>query len=323
MSLRDLFSRSNETDARTRVSKDKIICDTIELRELITKWAQNERWNFENFADFLQLIGVKLPVKLSEYHEEDCSFKCVTALNTEIRISLFFGDGFEHFSEIRIMEGNETRHYITNTNIGKRKCLPEVTLQSKIIKKNGKELKNYYYEYSCYRILKLDDTHVLKIEIDEPDKFDEKNEIFVLRNCSAIEEYLLKLDTSSLMITEVYEKIIELLDFSDKDISKSDNILFSYTETVGKEQKVLSKILLVKGEMQEYAILEKGETYHVFKNGNWKYLSNNGIKIFYHEETKQYIFSVAGSEQNIMTANPTEMMNRVKAKISKLWKFVK
>lgn len=327
MSLRDFFSRNKEVDvvtseAKTRNSKSKIACDTAELKELITKWARNEGWEFENFADFIELIGVKTPVKLGEYDEENHSFKCVTALNTEIRISLFFGDWIDFCSEIRVTEGEETRRYITNTNTEKGKSVPKVTLQSRNIKRNGKELESYYCEYFCHRTLKLDETHVLKVEIDEPDKYYEKSEIFVLRNCADIEEYLLGLD-NSLIATEVYEKMMEFLSFSDEDISKCDKILVSYIETVDQEQRVRGKILLTKGEMREYAILEKGETYHVFKDGSWKYLSDSGIRIIYLEDMKHHVFSVTGSEEDIATANPSEIMSHVKTKISELWKFVK
>ena len=75
--------------------------------------------------------------------------------------------------------------------------------------------------------------------------------------------------------------------------------------------------------MQEYAILENGETFHVFEDGSWKYLSDSGIKIVYHEKMKNHVFSITGSEESITTANPSEIMKRVKIRISKLWKFVR
>lgn len=328
MSLRDFFSRNKEvadvvtSEAKTRHSKNEIACDTAELKELITKWTRNEGWEFENFADFIELVGVKTPVKLSEWDEESKSFKCVTALNTEIRISLFFGDWIDFCSEIRITDGDETKCYITNSNSKKGKSVPKVTLQRRNIKRCGKELNSYYCEYFCHRMLKLDDTHVLKVEIDEPDKYEKKSEIFVLRNCEYIEEYLLGLD-NSLVVVEVYEKIMELLNFSSEDISKCGKILISYIETVDKEERVRGKVFLTEGKMQEYAILENGETFHVFEDGSWRYLSDSGIRIVYLEELKHHSFSITGAEESIVNANPSEIMSRVKEKISELWKFVK
>lgn len=327
MSLGKFFSRSKKTNVVTSESKAKslkneIICEAVGSKELITKWAQNEGWEFENFADFIKLIGVKTPVKIIECDEENCSFKCITALNKEIHVTLFFGDGLDFCSEISITDGEETQNYITNTNIKNRKIVPEVILESRIITRNGKELKSYYCEYFCHRTLKLDKTHELKIEIEEPDIYAKKSETFVLRNCKDIEEYLLGLD-KSLIVTEVYEKLMELLGFSKEDISKSKEILISYIETVNQEERVRSIIFLKRGKMQEYAILENGETYHVFKDGSWIYLSDSGIKISYLEDMNHYVFSVKGSEENIENVNPGEIMGHVKTKISELWRFVK
>lgn len=321
MSLGKNFSRSKEIDVGTQNLNNRITCDTDELRDVITDWTKNEGWEFENFADFLELIGVKTPVNLSEYDKKNHSFKCITALNTENHISLYFGDCFNYYSEIRITEGEETRHYITNTNFKSRNTIPEVSLQSRKIKRNGKILESDYC-YFCDRTLIIDATHVLKVEIDEPNKHDEKSEIFVLRNCTDIEEYLIGLD-NSLIVADVYKKVMELLCFSDEDISRCDKISFSYVETIDKEPRVRSKILLIKGELQEYAILEKGETYHVFKNGSWKYLSDSGISIIHLEDLKPNVFSITGSEESIITVNPYEILKRVKAKISELQKFVK
>jgi hypothetical protein len=192
MSSRDFISRNKNVDlvtsaTKTRDSKSKIVCDTEELKELITKWARNAGWEFEKFADFLELIGVKTPVKLGEYDGENNSFKCITALNTGISISLLYG--IAYCSEIRVTEGEETRHYIANVNTEPGKSVPKVTFDTRNIKRNGKELDCFYSEYFWRRTLKLDETHVLNIIIDGLDKHDEKSENFVLRNCTEIEKY--------------------------------------------------------------------------------------------------------------------------------------
>lgn len=327
MSLKDLFSRNGKqaevgTSAENaNHAKHNVECDTAELKEFITKWTKGEGWEFKNFADFLELVGVKTPVKLSEFNKEDKSFICLTALNTEVLISLFFGDGWDYCSEIRVTEGEETRIYFINVNSEKGKTVPSATLQRRIIKKNGKELSSFYSEYFCHRTLKFDATHMLEVEIDEPNKYVAKSGISVLRNCTEVENYLLGLD-KSLVVSQVYDTVMKQLSFSNEDISNSEKIMFSYIQTVDEEEMVLSKILMKFGEMQEYAILEDGETFHVFRDGSWRYLSG-GIKIFYLEEKKHYIFSITGEEEDIINANPKEMMSRVKEKISKLWKFVK
>ena len=326
MSLRDLFSRNSKpvevttSEAITNYAKHKVACDTVELKELITKWTQNDGWKFENFVDFIELVGVKTPAKLSELNKDTNTFKCLTALNTEVVISLRFGDGWEYSSEIHVTEGDETRRYNTNYNSKKRKSKPSVSLERRVIKRNGKELSSFYSEYFCHRMLKIDDIHTLDVEIYEPGKSNEKSEIFVLRNCGDVENYLLGLD-NSLVVSQVYDTMMQMLNFSEEDISNSQKILISYEESNDKEKRVLSKIFLIKGNMQEYAILENGETFHVFRDGSWRY-SSGGIRIFYLEEKKHHVFSITGAEENITRANQSEIFSRVKKKISELWKFV-
>ena len=221
MSLREFFSRNKETANELTSEMDsvkeenEVICDTSELKELITKWTRNEGWKFKDFATFVELIGVKTPVKLSNWDEEKYSFKCVTALNTEVTIHIRFGDWIDFCSELWVTEGEETRKYITNRNSEKGKTVPKVTLQGRIITRNGKELSSYYSEFHCYRTLKLDDTHMLKVKIDEPNGGSLGNpDAAVLKNCQQVEEYLLSLD-SSLVVAQVYDRVMELLGFSN------------------------------------------------------------------------------------------------------------
>ena len=330
MSIRDFFARNkenlkevtSEATINSLKNADAVVCDTAELKDLITKWTQNEGWKFADFATFVELTGVKTPIKLSEWDEENHSFKCSTALNKEVTMAIYFGDWIDFCSELWVTDGEETRRYITNTNVEKGKTIPKVTLQGRTIIRDGKELSSYYCEYFCHRTLKLDETHTLKIEIDEPCKYDEKSEVFVLRNCANIEEYLLGLD-NSLNVAQVYDKLIELLSFSKEDISNSEKILIAYVETVDKEERTRSKILINKGEMQEYAVLENGETFHVFKNGDWKYFSDDGRRIVYIAEKKQYNFSITGSHNRITSISPFGILCRAEGRISELWKFVK
>lgn len=323
MSTTNFFARNRKT-VSTKSSlnlADAVACDTVELKELITRWTQNEGWEFGDFATFVELTGVKTPIKLSELDEKKHSFKCVTALNTEVTISIRFGDGIEFCSEIRITEGEETRRYVTNSNHVQGMTIPKVTLEGRSITRDGKVLSSFYCKYFCHRTLQVDETHTLKIEIDEPYKYDEKSEIFVLRNCANIEEYLLGLD-NSLNVSQVYDKLIELLGFSKEDISNSEKILITYVEKVDEEERTRSKILINRGEMQEYAILKDGETFHVFKDGDWKYLSDDGTRMEYIAEKRHYVFSITGLEPQIMTTSPAEILSRVRLNISELWKFV-
>ena len=324
MIWRNFFSRAKKNNVATLESEtqdlnSKITCDTQELKDFVTSWTKNVGSNFELFAEFLELVGIKTPVKLSNYDEKNKSFKCVTDLNREVHISLFFGCFPDDCPEICITEGEETKRYYADSNYKEK--LPIVKYYGRTIKKDGKELETYYYESFFDRILKLDNSHKLKVDISKSSYNTDNPEFSLLTNQIEIDNYLLGLD-NSLVTDEVYEKIIDFMNFSDEEIS-SCKILISYIETVNEEEQVRSIIRLSNGKMKEYAILENGNTYHVFDNGNWEFISDRGVKITYTENTKKFVFFADGSEEDIVTINPREIFSHAKAKNSDLFKFVK
>ena len=77
---------------------------------------------------------------MSEWDKEKYSFKCITALNTEVTMSIWF----DSCPELWVTEGEETRRYVTNSNYEKGKTIPKVTLQERTIKRDGKKIRNYY-----------------------------------------------------------------------------------------------------------------------------------------------------------------------------------
>lgn len=322
MNLRNLFSRNVTSDlASTDKSKHQVTCDTSTIRDLITEWINNEGWRFENFADFVNLIGLQTPVKLSNLDQENHSFQCCDALNKEVLLSLKFGDFLDYSPEIRITSGEETKIYVPNTHFSGEETIPAVTLEGRIITRDGKKLISYYSQYFCQRTLYLDATHILTVEIDEPDKCNEKSKILVLRNCADVENYLLGLN-GPIVSSQVYDTVMQLLGFSEDDITKSRKILISYVEKVDYKEIVLSKIFITDGKMQEYAVLDDGEVFHLFSDGCWDFHSEC-ISIHYSQKNKQYIFSITGLEENIANTKINEVILRVNKKISELWKFMR
>ena len=297
--------------------QNEIICDSSEIQEVITKWTQNEGWEFKDFSIFLKLVGVQTPVEISNFNKDQYSFKCITALKTEVTLYLRFGDAFDNFSELWVTEGDETKKYITNFNFIKGETVPDVILQRKSILKNGKELSCFYDDNFCNRCLYLDATHTLKVYFSELNK-PFNNPSFL--TCQQVEDYLITLD-KSLVIDEVFAKVVELLELSPEDVSNISKILFSYIETTSeKESRIKSMISKIHGKMQEYAVFENGETFHVSIGGNWSYTSDT-VQISYRTE-KDYSFSVTGSETFITNMNPKKMLVRVKKRISELMKFI-
>lgn len=321
MNLEKIFARNREVISTNAV--EEVLCDSPEIKEIITKWTSSEGWKFEDFATFIKIIGLKTPVKLSDLDEKERSFKCVTARNKEVIISFSFRGWYEGEPKIFIKDGEEKRIYAINSNSKKGNDVPKITLMSRSITRNGKELESFYSAYFCNRTLKIDENHKLIVKINEPEREtyympDAK----VLRNCQKVEEYLLSLD-NSLVVGDVYDKLMNLLGFSDDDIAKSNKIMISYKEIIKKEEKTRSKILMKKGKMQEYAVLEDGKTYHVFRNGNWNYISDDGIAICYIKKNERYVFLVIGAEKNIINVNPSEIISTVQARINELLNFVK
>lgn len=321
MSIRGIFTRKGEERIITKMFGNKIICDNSQLKKHVTSWAENEGWKFEDFADFLELIGAKAPIKLSDFDEESKKFKCVTALDTEFEVFLRFGDWMDFCSEISVSDGKEERIYEISSNHKNGESIPRVNLQSRIIKKDGKELSCYYSKHFCHRTLKFNDEFKLIVNMDEPNKYEEKPKVLVLQNCIKVEEYMISLE-APINATEVYTEIMKLLEFTEEDIANSESIAISYTKTIDREIQILSRVIMSKGKMKEYATIESGETFHVFEDGSWEYLSE-GIKITYIAKKKQHIFSMVGAEEIIINSNPKELLNRVKEKISTLWGFVK
>lgn len=293
-------------------------CEDEEVRELITNWTKNERWRFDDFITFLELVGVATPVRLNIVENDKGNiFDCLTVDNKKLRISLRFGDHWDFCSELSVTEGDETKTYTTNSK-SEYSPQPKVTYQSRNIVKDGKSLNSYYCEFFFHRTLKIDDMHTLSIEFDEPDKYKEdKSNIRVLANSPVIEDYLIGLD-NSVSVSEVYEKIVSWLGLNDEDISKIEKILVSYIEGGDKTKRVLAKIFVLKGVMQEYAVRDGDEIFHLFRDRSWRY-TFAGTTIIYKPDEKEYIFSVTGTDTTINELNSANTLQQVNEKVSQMW----
>lgn len=305
MNSKIYISRKKTEQESTR---PKVICDTEELNEHIISWAKSEGHFFE---EFVELIGIKTPIILSNLNKITHSFMCHTILNEHFEITLRFGCGFSS-SKIIVNDENEKRTYDVYHISEKEQSVPKATLVNRNIKRNGKELNNDYNKDYCCRTLTFDSTHMLKVDIDSD----------LSKKTAEVENYLLSLN-SSLVVSEVYDTFINLLGLSDNDISNCSRIKISYIEKFDDKDLVRSTISISKGNLQEYAVLENGETFHVYRNGIWSFLSDSNIRIIYNPKIDYYDFSVEGIESTIMSINLAELMTRVKKRIHELQEFVK
>lgn len=316
-----------KTFARNKTPVDyedsRIICDNVELKNRIANWTSKCGLKFENFGDILNILEISLPVKLYPFsiskNGRFRDFKCTTSLNTEVIITLkspIHSD--EEVAEIHVRNEDEKRCY--HVIPGTTTLLESIVPANTFITRNNKKLSLTYtkfYNFGTLSInLKFGNSHVLDIFITEPETCYPKNEISVFRNRKEIENYLLSLD-ESLVVSEVYTKILELLSLSAEDVSNISRLYISHMEMVEKKENILNQLTLNYGIFEEYAITENGITYHVFKNGDWKY-SSNKMCIEHFEADGPDVFRITFNIEDLYNATLTKTIDRVKETISKL-----
>lgn len=165
MSKKEFFPRNPKKEVTDEISEvttnnnlknsEKVVCATLEIKEMVTKWTQNINWGFNHFSIFVEQAGVKTPIKLTECTEGKTnwgkvmySFKCITGSDKEIEISVVFD---REVSELFIVDGEETRGYEIKRNWEPGDfIIPEAIFREKIIKRNGKEIRSWYYDMTMY-----------------------------------------------------------------------------------------------------------------------------------------------------------------------------
>lgn len=323
----NLFTRANKiinnvTYKTTSVKiTQEVVCDTQELKSVIKKWTEHNGWKISAFVDFLRAVRIQTPVELKELDKESKSFKCTTALGSEFILSL----RRNHPSELHITQTLDnhdklTKIYHTNCK-SKANSIPTVNLFVRSIVRGNRKLDSYYNAYVCHRTLVLDNSHLLKVEVSEPNnKLCDDKEIRVLRNHKKIEDYLLSLEVSnnSFTVSEVFDKILELLKFTNEDISLSKRILVSYIELVGKSEIERSKVLREYGQLQEFAVLEDNKTFKVCNNGNWHYISPS-VTIRFDKQKHHHVIICTDIDA---LSNIHETISAVTKRIKKLMKNV-
>lgn len=307
-------------------SEPKLIIsyESPKLEKFIKEWMKNvECDSEERFIYYLEQAGVKSIRNFTNYNSKNNSFRCVNTSLEEFIIVLHFRDSYYMYPTISVTKSEITERYELDFDDLDQSNMPILKLVSRQIKRTPKVLECIFNKVSCERILKIGNNQIIKIYIQEPNfPLDFiTNEIMCHRSSLEIEEYLLSIYLKY-NTEQIYEKIIEFLEFSSKDIENSKKILISYSEKIEETIVERSKILIANGKMQEYAILENGETFHVFNNGNWRYVSET-VHIDYNAKTQRYVFSMRGPENIIFNTNQREIMDSVKKRIAKLWHKVK
>ena len=317
MKVKQLFRKAETSgEVSRKKSSGKMICDD-ESKKLISRWIEDLGYKFKRFPEFLKLVGVESSDIITIINYNSNSVKCTTN-GQDFRITLFFGDGIEHASEIGITIDNTTNWYVTVKS--PTNDMPIVLFRGEEVKSdNGKELEFYCNPNTYVGTLKINETHILQIELN---KFKESSYKKILENKEVLSRYLLTLSYPD--PAEVYKEIMNILDFSDEEIYFTHNCSISYVKTSSKTKRMLSTIRTYRGKIVEYAEFIDGMTYHVFNNGNWEFVSST-MKITYEQNRDKslYSFYVEGNDEDSISVNSAEIINSVKEKIVRLMEYVK
>ena len=312
---------------RGKKAKKRGTSNASKLKKFISSWEKNVNCEAGGFYEFIGLIGIKKPVKLSAFNEDEESFKCVTADEKTLLITLKTGDSWGRKTEIHVTDSNETRCYFVYAWKTDNELIKKVSYYKRIVRKNGKELISDYYEQYCSHKLKFE-SFELKVIISEPYQghrrlLDEELEVRVAQKREEVEEYLLGLD-QSLSVEDVFRELMNMLAFSKEDINRSEKIIIEFTkdkDSRDQDERLLGKIELHNGKLKEYAVTENEVTYYASDNESWECILGDGISISYSKHDKGiYDISISGSENMEKIPDLRAMFKIAKRRIRKIKK---
>lgn len=312
MNLRKIFAQTTNVPLEVSTTSipdniPEIICDTVEITELITNWIESEGWSFKDFATLIKLIGIKTPVKLTNLNKDNNSFQCISALNTCFFIELRFV-----YSDILVTEGTTCKCYSIHRNFPSFNNVISFSIRDEIIIKNDKKLIITHAFNNCKRTLQLDNSHKLQVYIYGSTEI-------ISKNYQKFDDYLFTLNNSP-MVYQVYHQLIKTLELSYEQICNIGKLSICYIETINGNAKIRSIITVSYGTIYEYAIFDGDETFHVWKDGNWEYSDKNTSIFCSKKSDGEFSMSITGNNLNIINSY---LLRRVKQKISQLMEFVK
>ena len=242
MSLRDFFLwfQKGGTNPQPRNNIPGVTFDTLELENVLTTWVQRKGWKLKHIVDFFKCAGIETPIQLKEWDETASTFKCITAHKTILCIRLYFNCSAG--TDFSVFQNAEKRNYYIGTKSATR--IPGAILIGKTIMKNGNTLQSSFSECFCQWSLELPNHYKLIVNIEKR-RFSTFGSQ-VSKNWQKVDEYLLGLD-NFLDITKVYNRVMELMGYSDQDISDCKEISLSFTNNTGI---TLSKIHIKYSKVQ-------------------------------------------------------------------------
>mgnify|MGYP005774849387 CR=1 FL=1 len=308
----------------------QIVCATNEIKEAMKRWIKKQGWRFNDYVSIVKSIGLETPIKVNkiEGYTSDImkySFSCKTALGTDFIFTLVSAN-FESMPRIYVVKKNESRTYYLYPKLDKERSKPGVGIEESKITKTGKRLVSSYCKNYIKMELNLYNMYELDVNIYRPKSLIHQFDTLTMEKFNEVEDYMLSLETS-LNASEVYDKLMELLGFSEENINSSEEILVIYGETPEKiinnnpQAYIRSVVIKAYGKMEEYAVFENGETFHVMRDGHCIYVAD-GIMLEYMKGENNYCLTLNGAEETIVDQDLKKLMDRVKNKMNEVWKYV-
>ena len=196
------------------------------------------------------------------------------------------------------------------------KYIPIVCLfTQKIISVDGKRTVKIEFmdNYNSIYIM-LENSPFLYISIDESNASQQESNRFIIKYTREFEKYLLNLNRST-NLKSVYANIMKQLDPA-KENSRTLHIRIDDDDDHTRE-----KIDIKNGIIQEFLTSNDGITYHVMRNGDWIYSSNELI-VSYCKSSDTYRISIAGSEETLSNAKLNEILSNIKEIMGKVLELI-
>lgn len=316
MRLRVMFQRRHRRGwSRKLKGEPNIPCDTQKLYDFIAYWPENEGWTPSAFLNILEKIGITEPQLFFHLNVEEGSFYCKTKTET-VQIALCFGDEVEYCQEIWVRRGNRTDCYELWSDPKERSGF-HIHKRAVTIHGQEKALHSYYEGDACCHEVCWGKQYSFYLQIAK------SNDKRALHHADKVEAYLMDLEMP-VSAQEVYEEVIKLLEYTEEDVRDCARILVAYREE-DENSKKTTKSLVYKesGKMQEYGVLENGETFIVCRNGNWRYLSDTAEVYFEAEKNCCSVVVKKTTKDKPMHLQVSKVVEHVETKISQMWYFVK
>ena len=265
--------------------EDEVTCDSEELRRFISKWLKKQGWKFDDFLVLLKLVGINTPVKLSDLKEN--SFQCITALEEKITIQLVSSVIIPFFLEVRLMKiKNGSKEYSYEINRKSKRGITDLSVffVREADEEFDKFLLFHYTNQSCEMYYRFGNYYGI-ITINFDSFLGKKSEIRRLVNKIGLKDYLWNhICIIPLSVSEMYEKIRELLDSSNESLKYCDILIHAYDSN---DENFRDRVHYSTWK-KELLIEEKGICMqYFFEFKRWKYTFEDGT-----------IISVSGTESD-------------------------